>query len=271
MNLQEGKSRLDLVKAGVTGELGKRGRLLVSIEKVLEDPKNERRVFRNMDGLVSSVKELGLVEPLTVTAEPDGTYRINTGARRYRAAKAAGLQTIEVIIRDPEDERRRRLKSIVSNVQREDVGPVEMAEALQSLLDDSTVESQQKLAKAIGKDKTWVSQMLRILDLPLELRRKVETSQLSLPYDAVTKIARLSDRGQQEHLTDALLNGATARDIRERIKELKGKAEAPKPKIAFSTRHEATVIVQSMTQRGLSAARCAAALQEALKQARARK
>ena len=67
----------------------------------------------------------------------------------------------------------RRVKSIISNVQREDVGPVEMAEALQSLLDeDEKIKTQEDLARLIGKDKTWVSGMLRILTLPVELQTK---------------------------------------------------------------------------------------------------
>src|SRR5947209_12478147 len=170
MKLPEGKSRLDLVREGL-GAFGlkKRGRLVVGIEKLREDPRNERRIFRNMNGLIASIKAVGLVEPITVTPhagegrENSDLYRIITGHRRYRAAKAAGLAQIEVLIREPEDELSRRVKSIISNVQREDVGPIEMAEALQSLLDeDQRVKSQVELATLIGKDEAWVSGMLRI-------------------------------------------------------------------------------------------------------------
>jgi len=79
-----------------------------------------------MDGLIASVKAVGLIEPITVTAEEgqDGVYRIITGHRRFRAAKAAGISQVEVLIREPDDELTRRVKSIISNVQREDVGPV---------------------------------------------------------------------------------------------------------------------------------------------------
>jgi len=182
--LPEGKTRLDLVREGLAQDANvkKRGRLIVNIQKLKEDPKNERKTFRNMEGLVASIKAVGLIEPITVTPEPDDSYRIITGHRRYRAAKAAGVQQVEVLIREPEDELTRRQKSVISNVQREDVGPVELAEALQSLIDEHpSIESQVDLAKLIGKDKSWVSQMLRILDLPVHLRQKVETSQLSIP------------------------------------------------------------------------------------------
>ena len=106
--------------------------------------------------------------------------------RRYRAAKAAGLTEVEVLIRDPEDERTRRQKSVISNVQREDVGPVEMAEALQAMLDeDDRVQTQDGLAKVIGKDKAWVSGMLRVLSLPEPLRHKVGFTQQSVSYDSM--------------------------------------------------------------------------------------
>src|SRR2546423_14059676 len=160
MQLPEGKSRLDLVREGLTENgIRKRGRLLVSLSKLKEDPRNERKTFRNMDGLIASIKAVGLIEPITVTPIASGDkYQIVTGHRRYRAAKAAGLTQVEVIVRDPDNELTRRQKSIISNVQREDVGPVELAEALQSLIDeDERINSQDDLAELIGKDKTWVS------------------------------------------------------------------------------------------------------------------
>ena len=88
MKLPEGKSRLDLVKAGLMGGLAKRGRLVVTIDRLLEDPKNERKTYRHMEGLIASVKALGVIEPITVTPEGDG-FRILTGHRRARAARAA--------------------------------------------------------------------------------------------------------------------------------------------------------------------------------------
>lgn len=279
MKLPDGKTRLDLVRQGLgQGGIAKRGRLIVSVEKLLEDPRNERKTFRNMAGLVASVKAVGLIEPITVTPEGDDAYRIVTGHRRYRAAKLAGLSQVEILIRDQEDEHLRRRKSIVSNVQREDIGPVEIAEALQALLDeDKAIASQDELAKAIGKDKTWVSGMLRILTLPPALQKKVGLTQLSVPYDAMIRIARLEEPGLQAELIEALLGGATQREIRQRIDQHKGKPpadkssgeQAPKPKRVFHTEHKASVIVQGTTSKALSAEQCVRALREALFQASA--
>ena len=80
MKLPEGMSRLDLVRRGLTGNLPKRGRFIVSITRLKEDPNNERKTFQNMEGLIESVKTHGIVEPITVTPEGE-EYRILTGHR----------------------------------------------------------------------------------------------------------------------------------------------------------------------------------------------
>jgi ParB family transcriptional regulator, chromosome partitioning protein len=277
--LPDGKTRLDLVKEGLGGTDGglkKRGRLVVSIERLKEDERNERRTFRNMEGLIASIKAVGLIEPITVTTDEEGTYRIVTGHRRYRAAKAAGLSQVEVLIREPDDELTRRVKSIISNVQREDVGPVEMAEALQSLLDeDAKIKNQEDLARLIGKDKAWVSGILRIITLPVELQQKVGSTQLSLSYDSVIRIARLEKTEHQAQLIDQLLSGASQKDIRDEIDRLKGKpprtttagqTASPKPKRVYHTKYKAIVIVQSETAK-LTNDQCLEAIQDALGQA----
>lgn len=276
MKLPEGKTRLDLVREGLTGGLKKTGRLIVSIDRLQEDPRNERRTYRNMAGLVASIRSVGLVEPITVTAQDDDTYRIVTGHRRYRAAKLAGLTQVEVLIREPEDEFKRRQKSIISNVQREDVGPVELAEALASILtEDPALKTQDDLAALIGKDKSWVSGMLRILSLPTDLQRRVGTSPLSISYESMIRIARVDDALQQRTLVDALLDGAGHREIRQRIDLIKGKpmtasapkeSGPPKAKAVFNTEHQAVVIVQSTTTK-LSPDRVVHALRDALKAA----
>jgi ParB family transcriptional regulator, chromosome partitioning protein len=266
-------SRLDMVRGGQTFDMPRTGRLVVSVEKVVEDPRNERKVFRSMDGLVASMKAVGLVEPITATTTSDGRYQIITGHRRYRAAVAAGLSQIEILIREPEAERARRRKSLVSNIQREAIGPVELAEALQEQLEeDGDVGSQASLAEVIGKDKTWVSAMLRILTLPIRLRERVGTSQLSISWESVARIARLSDVALQEELVDALLDGATHQEIRQRIQEKTDAREVAeneqskkvRPRNVYRTTQETRVIVQSEIAMPLSAERIVASLKEAL-------
>jgi ParB/RepB/Spo0J family partition protein len=218
---QTGKSRLELVKEGLAIGLGKRGRLLVSLDRLLEDPHNERKTFRNMDGLVASVKAVGLIEPITVTME-GASYRILTGHRRARAAKLAGLREVEVLIREAEDELLRRRKSLISNVQREDLGAVDLAEALQAMIDeDNQITSQRELARVLGKRESWVSDMLRVLSLPTALQTRLRHSEVSVPYDTIIRIARITDAHEQKRLAELALSGTSNTELRRRIGELK--------------------------------------------------
>jgi ParB family chromosome partitioning protein len=269
------KSRLQLVRErAARGQLRddaiQRTRLVISIDKLAEDPNNERKTLNNIEEMVASVKAHGIIEPITVVALDDGRYQIVTGHRRYRAAKLAGLDQVEILVRQPEDDHRHRIKSLISNLQRESVPALELAEAIKALVEQEQL-AQEQVAEQLGKDKTWVSQLLRILDLPAELKRKVETSQLLLSYDALGKIARLDERDLQDDLLEALLGGASAREIRARIKVAKPGTDekaksARKPKRTFRTGHKATVTVQSETSR-LTGDQLIAALQEALEEA----
>lgn len=242
-NIEPRQSRLQMIREkgkGAIPAIPKRGAQLLAIDLIVEDPMNERKTFNNMDGLVDTVKAMGVIEPLTVTQYDDGTYMIVTGHRRLRAAKIAGLKQLRVVITDPEEGQARRRRSIVSNVQREDVPPVELAEALQSILDeDPAVKTQRDLAKMIGKRESWVSDMLRILTLPPELQQELRTSEASVPYDAVMRISRVDDGKLQKHLIKDVIDGKSNREIRAKIDEAKGKkapvanpkqsAKAPEP------------------------------------------
>ncbi len=217
--MNHGKSRLELVKEGLVAGLSRRGRLIVSLDRLVEDPKNERKTFRNMEGLVASIQTVGLVEPITVTPEGD-KFRILTGHRRARAAKLANLREVEVLIREDEDELLRRRKSLISNVQREDLGAIELAEALQAMLDeDNELRSQQELARILGKRKEWVSEMLRVLTLPPEVQTKLRHTEISLPYDTVIRVARVPDPKVQMEMLNLALSGTSNTELRRKISD----------------------------------------------------
>ena len=184
-----------------------------------EDPDNERKTFQNMEGLIESVKTHGIVEPITVTPEDD-EYRILTGHRRYRAAKAAGLTEVEILVREPEDDYSRRLKSLISNIQREAITPLEVAETLRRLLGEREgPRPQQDLARMLGMRESWVSDMLRILTLPAKLQEQLRTAQKSVTYDIVIRISRTDDPAFQAQLIDAALKGEGNPEIRRRLAE----------------------------------------------------
>lgn len=215
--LPEGKSRLDLVKAGLMGGLPKRGRFIVSIDRLQEDPDNERKVFHNMDDMIESVRHHGIIEPITVTQDGD-SYRILTGHRRYRAAKAVGLAEVEVLVREPDSQITRRFKSLISNIQRENIGAVELAETLRTLLDTEAVATQRELASQVGKSEQWVSGMLRLLELPARMQEELRGTS-GLGYEMAQRIARVGDSQLQEDLVAAAKAGESTHSIRARIQE----------------------------------------------------
>jgi ParB family chromosome partitioning protein len=267
------KSRLQLVREqAVRGQSRddaiQRTRLVVSIDKLAEDPNNERKTSTNIEEIVASVKAHGIIEPITVVALDDGRYQIVTGHRRYRAAKLAGLGQVEILVRRQDTEHRRRIKSLISNIQRESIPPLELALAIKALIGEEGL-SQHQVAEQLGKSNAWVSAVLRILDLSDGAREKVWCTKLSLSADALSRIARVDDPELQSQLVDELLDGTTQGEIRERICQVdRGQRPkpAPKPKRTFRTRHGAVVTVQSETSR-LTGDQLIAALQEALEKA----
>jgi len=236
-------SRLDLVRkgAGVGAlKLPKRGRTLIDINAIVPDPRNERKTFRGIDELAASIKLVGIVESPTVVPVDGDRYMLTTGERRWRAAKKAGLKQIQVIIGDPEEERGRRVKSLVSNVQREDLGALELAHALQEMKDDNPeVKTNRDLAALIGKSEQWVGQMLKVGSISESVKEKIQSAERAIPYDSVIEIARLQDEKAQAELLKHVLSGANVRDVREKAKAGKPAGRAGKPK-AKSTQKIAT-------------------------------
>jgi len=272
---QPQKSRLQRVKEGGIETLPfQEDYLVVDTNDLVENPANERKTFRNMEGLIATVKSSGILEPLIVEPLENGKYIVKLGARRLRAAKAAGIKQIPVIATEVDKSPLRRRKSIISNLQREDIGPVELAEGLQALLDeDSTITNQTALAKTIGKQKDWVSSVLKILTLPPALLARLRTSKRSIPYGVIIEIARLKDKTHQNNLIQDVLEGRTRENIREKINQLKGKktsTEEKKPRMKYSTDHNVDIIIQSKTST-LTLDREINGLTQALKKAKSRR
>jgi ParB family transcriptional regulator, chromosome partitioning protein len=223
---QKRTSRLDLVRGGqsVSGtlKLPQRGRVRVDIDAIVPDPRNERKTFHGIDELAASILQVGIVEPPTVVPSEDGRYMLTTGERRWRAAKKAGLQHIYVIVCDPEHERKRRIKSLVSNVHREDLSAIELAHALQEMKEDNPdINTNRDLAAIVGKTEQWVGQMLKVLSLPEKTQTELREAPRPIAYDSVVQIARVQDPTEQKRLVKIALSGATVKDIREHAREAK--------------------------------------------------
>ena len=151
---------------------------MVSIELVTPNPDQPRKQFTkdSLKELTASVKAHGIIQPLIVTKR-DGTYVIIAGERRYRAAKQAGLKKIPVIWKDY-DEKEVLEISLIENIQREDLNPIEEAQAYRRLIDEFGLK-QDEIAKRVSKSRSAVTNSMRLLKLSPEVAKMLKKGQIS--------------------------------------------------------------------------------------------
>ncbi|MEM8948068.1 MAG: ParB/RepB/Spo0J family partition protein [Pseudomonadota bacterium] len=153
----------------------------IPIEKLKPSPLQPRRLFSEdeLNGLAESIRGKGVMQPLLVRAAQDGSddYEIIAGERRWRAAQMAGVHELPVIIRDLSDRETLEV-ALLENIQREDLTPLEEAEACQRLMDEFA-HTQQELADTLGKSRSHIANLLRLLGLPSDVRAMVENHELS--------------------------------------------------------------------------------------------
>lgn len=142
------------------------GILRLPLHRIKPNPDQPRKTFseESLAELAESLKRHGLIQPILVEDSGDGSYRIVAGERRYRAAERAGLGEVPVIVREFTPEKRLEI-ALIENVQREDLNPVEEAEAYHSLMKVGNL-SQEEVADAVGKSRSAVANALRLLRLP---------------------------------------------------------------------------------------------------------
>ena len=159
------------------------GRTLLSlpIEAVQRNPAQPRKRFEEakLEELAASIREHGIVEPILVRREGSG-YRILAGERRWRAAQRAGLKEVPALLRDATEREAFEL-ALVENLQREDLNPIEEAEAFEVLVDDHGL-TQEAIAQRVGKERSTVANALRLLRLPADVRDLVKEGQLDMGH-----------------------------------------------------------------------------------------
>lgn len=161
--------------------------------------------------LSESIRIQGLVQPIVVSPEADGSYSIIAGERRWRAARRAGLETVPVVVREVADDGERLELALVENLQRSDLNPLEEAEAYQ-LLQEKFGLSQEEVASRVGKARTTVTNAMRLLRLPEEVRDFLRDGRLTAGQ--ARPLLSLSDPEQQIALAErAIRESLSARDL----------------------------------------------------------
>lgn len=154
------------------------------IEKIVANPEQPRQDFNkeDLEDLAASIAEKGIIQPIIVRPDPkrSGLYQIVAGERRWRASQLAQLHEIPVIIREMDDTEMLEI-AIIENVQRSDLNPVEEALGFKQLM-DSYGHTQEKLAKALGKSRSHIANILRLLNLPDDVQKLLRLGDLSFGH-----------------------------------------------------------------------------------------
>ena len=155
--------------------------LIVPIEKVKPNPDQPRRTFDKdaLDELAASIGEKGIIQPLIVRQSPESPegYEIVAGERRWRAAQMAKLHTIPVLLRDYDDTEVLEI-AIIENIQRADLNPIDEAAGYKQLM-EKFGHTQEKLAAALGKSRSHIANLMRLLNLPNEVQTYLINGQIS--------------------------------------------------------------------------------------------
>ncbi|MEE2526617.1 ParB/RepB/Spo0J family partition protein [Hyphobacterium sp. HN65] len=155
---------------------------LIPIEEIQPNPDQPRRIFAEDDlkALAASITEKGLLQPVLVRPLAEGGYQIVAGERRWRAAQLAKLHEIPVLVRELTDRETLEI-AIVENVQRADLNPVEEARAYRQLV-DRFEHTQEEIARAVGKSRSHVANMMRLLSLPDSVLEHLAAGRLSMGH-----------------------------------------------------------------------------------------
>ncbi len=158
---------------------GESGVTEVSLDDLFPNPNQPRKAFDEnaMNDLANSIREHGVISPIVVSGAPDGKYMIIAGERRFRAAKMAGLTTIPVIVRNYTEKEIQEI-SLIENLQREDLNPIEAAYGMKRLMEEYSL-TQEVLAERLGKSRPAIANTLRLLTLSDDVIALVRDGKLS--------------------------------------------------------------------------------------------
>ena len=154
----------------------------IELDKITPNPNQPRRDFdpESLGELAGSIAEIGIVQPITLRKMEDGTIQIIAGERRWRASKLAGLRTIPAYIRTADDENVMEM-ALIENIQREDLNSVEIALAYQHLIEQYNL-TQEKLSERIGKNRTTITNYLRLLRLPATIQMALQNKEIDMGH-----------------------------------------------------------------------------------------
>lgn len=204
----------------------------VDISKIAANPNQPRHTFDEeaLAELASSIREHGVISPITLRKNDDDTYMIIAGERRYRASKMAGLQTIPAYIRTAKDEEVMEW-SLVENIQRENLDAIEIALAYQRLMDEYTL-TQERLSERVGKKRATVANYLRLLKLPAEIQMGLKEKKIEMGHARAILAAKSAEAqlALYKRIIQKNLSVRQVEDLASQVNDGEGKSKEQKTK-----------------------------------------
>ena len=226
----------------------------IAVSDIVPNPQQPRKTFdaNKLEELAESIKEHGVIQPLIVRKN-GRKYELVAGERRWRAAQSVKLKTVPVIVRDYDNAKMAEI-ALVENIQRHDLNPIEEAEGIKRLMSEFNF-TQEQAAKKIGRSRTAVTNILRLLNLPQSVREAV--SRETLTMGQVRPLLALEKTEEQEQLAQLIIEqGLSARAVEELVKKIKngeavigGAEEQEKPKAKKRVAKEISVYCRDFQNR----------------------
>ena len=192
----------------------------IAIDQIEANPNQPRHEFDQeaLEELAVSIRELGIIQPITLRQVADNRYQIIAGERRWRASQLAGLTSIPAYIRTVNDENIMEL-ALVENLQRQDLNAIEIALAYEHLLEESGM-TQERISERVGKSRTAITNYLRLLKLPAQVQMALQKKVLDMGH--ARALLSLESPSQQIKLfKDIIKNNYSVRKVEELVKRIK--------------------------------------------------
>jgi ParB family chromosome partitioning protein len=206
------------------------GAILIPIKYIQPNPHQPRREIQlvDLEELAASIREHGIIQPLIVTREGNSeNYVLIAGERRLRAAGMAGLESVPVIVREASDQQRLEL-ALIENIQREDLSPLEAADAYQLLAEEFGL-SHDEIAVQVGKSRVTVTNTIRLLKLPENVLKALSEGTISEGHARVL-LALSNPQAQSAALQTILSHNLTVRQAEELVRKMAGQKTVQKQK-----------------------------------------
>lgn len=192
----------------------------IAIDQIEANPNQPRREFDDeaLQDLANSIKEIGIIQPITLRQIADNRFQIIAGERRWRASQLAGLKALPAYIRTIKDENVMEM-ALVENIQREDLNAIEIALAYEHLLESNGM-TQEKVSGRVGKSRTAITNYLRLLKLPAQVQMALQKKEIDMGH-ARALLALDSPALQIKLFKEILKNGYSVRKVEELVQALK--------------------------------------------------